>query len=133
MHSLYLSQRNWYALQALLAQWIARWTSNPKVVGSSPTQGNFWFQILFLATRNLLTLFTIEYRKIKIEAFIEFIKFCTGFNIHEPNRVFIVLGLIFVFLDVRSTKAIKDMGWTSITSSRMIVVHRVFCYIFYSF
>ena len=27
--------------QALLAQWIARWTSNPKVVGSSPTQGNF--------------------------------------------------------------------------------------------
>ena len=25
--------------QALLAQWIARWTSNPKVVGSSPTQG----------------------------------------------------------------------------------------------
>ena len=30
--------------QALLAQWIARWTSNPKVVGSSPTQGNFSFQ-----------------------------------------------------------------------------------------
>ena len=27
--------------QALLAQWIARWTSNPKVVGSSPTQGTF--------------------------------------------------------------------------------------------
>ena len=27
-------------IQALLAQWIARWTSNPKVVGSSPTQGN---------------------------------------------------------------------------------------------
>ena len=28
--------------QALLAQWIARWTSNPKVVGSSPTQGIFF-------------------------------------------------------------------------------------------
>ena len=26
--------------QALLAQWIARWTSNPKVAGSSPAQGN---------------------------------------------------------------------------------------------
>ena len=31
-------------VQALLAQWIARWTSNPKVVGSSPTQGTpfYW-------------------------------------------------------------------------------------------
>ena len=29
-------------VQALLAQWIARWTSNPKVVGSSPTQGIFF-------------------------------------------------------------------------------------------
>ena len=25
--------------RALVAQWIARWTSNPKVVGSSPTWG----------------------------------------------------------------------------------------------
>ena len=30
------------SFQALLAQWIARWTSNPKVVGSSPTQGTFY-------------------------------------------------------------------------------------------
>ena len=28
---------------ALLAQWIARWTSNPKVAGSSPAQGMFFF------------------------------------------------------------------------------------------
>ena len=27
---------------ALLAQWIARWTSNPKVAGSSPAQGNLF-------------------------------------------------------------------------------------------
>ena len=26
-------------VRALVAQWIARWTSNPKVVGSSPTWG----------------------------------------------------------------------------------------------
>ena len=33
--------------QALLAQWIARWTSNPKVAGSSPAQGNSFFQSWF--------------------------------------------------------------------------------------
>ena len=29
----------WSTWQAPVAQWIARWTSNPKVVGSSPTWG----------------------------------------------------------------------------------------------
>ena len=33
--------------QALLAQWIARWTSNPKVVGSSPTQGIFLMTLVY--------------------------------------------------------------------------------------
>ena len=27
---------------ARVAQWIARWTSNPKVAGSSPAQGNLF-------------------------------------------------------------------------------------------
>ena len=29
-----------------MAQWIARWTSNPKVVGSSPTWGIFYDKFL---------------------------------------------------------------------------------------
>ena len=35
-------------VQALLAQWIARWTSNPKVVGSSPTQGILLYRAWFI-------------------------------------------------------------------------------------
>ena len=30
-----------------VAQWIARWTSNPKVVGSNPTRDETYFAILY--------------------------------------------------------------------------------------
>ena len=41
-------------VQALLAQWIARWTSNPKVVGSSPTQGIFLYFEVGLSWKNFI-------------------------------------------------------------------------------
>ena len=39
MDGIILRVLSWTSSQAPVAQWIARWTSNPKVVGSSPTWG----------------------------------------------------------------------------------------------
>jgi hypothetical protein len=46
----YASERNMVMLGSMLncvcvAQWIARWTSNPKVVGSSPTVDDIFIHI----------------------------------------------------------------------------------------
>ena len=54
---------NWVDPQAPVAQWIARWTSNPKVVGSSPTWGSiFMFYHLpqFLQLHLLLLIPTMQ-------------------------------------------------------------------------
>ena len=49
MHSSFIHKALlWLDHQALLAQWIARWTSNPKVAGSSPAQGNLLLILFWL-------------------------------------------------------------------------------------
>ena len=41
-----------FAFVALVAQWIARWIPNPKVRGSNPRWGIFFFSIIKMESRS---------------------------------------------------------------------------------
>lgn len=60
-------------MYALVAQWIARWTSNPEAAGSSPAES----VISFLAIAQLVERWTVDVNQLSIGR---------GFNSHSRDN-----------------------------------------------
>lgn len=63
--------------QVPVAQWIARWTSNPKVVGSTPTRDAYFFSFFFYFSENMI-LTNTNYRIIELTVLHKFIILVDG-------------------------------------------------------